>query len=167
MRVCRCAAKQDNRPGRQNRVGENLVPDPAHAFHLSKIDHWSILLAYWKTRNTLSGLMLGLIRKNRLPARIRGWAGTATGRHIHVVHISHTHPPKELIQTQRIIFWEKKNLGRYLFRAVREDELCRRELHIVGEDLWSSLVFLFFAHVLEEGNPEKNAKRRRFVPFGI
>ena len=50
----------------------------------------------------MSGLMAGLIRKNRLPARIRGWAGTATGRHIHVVHISHTHPPKELIQTQRI-----------------------------------------------------------------
>ena len=24
------------------------------------------------------------------------------GRHIHVVHISHTHPPKELIPTQRI-----------------------------------------------------------------
>ena len=40
-------------------------------------------------------------RKNRLPARIRGWAGTATGGHIHVVHISHTHPPKELIQALR------------------------------------------------------------------
>ena len=39
--------------------------------------------------------------KNRLPAGIRGWAGTATGGHIHVVHISHTHPPKELIQALR------------------------------------------------------------------
>ena len=38
----------------------------------------------------MSGLMSGLIRKNRPPARIRGWAGIATGRHIHVVHISHT-----------------------------------------------------------------------------
>ena len=54
------------------------------------------------------GLMSPLIRKNRLPARIRGWAGTATGRHIHVVHISHTHPPKELIQTQRIYLLGKK-----------------------------------------------------------
>ena len=45
---------------------------------------------------------LGLdLCKNRLPARIRGCAGTATGGHIHVVHISHTHPPKELIQTLR------------------------------------------------------------------
>ena len=47
-------------------------------------------------------LRRGDLCKNRLPARIRGWAGTATGGHIHVVHISHTHPPKELIQTQRI-----------------------------------------------------------------
>ena len=46
---------------------------------------------------TLSGDLC----KNRLPARIRGWAGTATGGQIHVVHISHTHPPKELIQALR------------------------------------------------------------------
>ena len=39
--------------------------------------------------------------KNRLPARIRGWAGTATEEQIHVVHISHTHPPKEIIQALR------------------------------------------------------------------
>ena len=44
---------------------------------------------------------MGDPRKNRLPARIRGWAGTATGGHIHVVHISHTHPPKEIIQALR------------------------------------------------------------------
>ena len=31
-----------------------------------------------------------LIRRDCLPARIRGWAGTATGPHSHVVHISHT-----------------------------------------------------------------------------
>ena len=39
--------------------------------------------------------------KNGLPARIGGWPGTATGGQIHVVHISHTHPPKEIIQALR------------------------------------------------------------------
>ena len=39
--------------------------------------------------------------KNWLPARIGGWPGTATGGQIHVVHISHTHPPKEIIQALR------------------------------------------------------------------
>ena len=42
-----------------------------------------------------------MLDQNRLPAGIRGWVGTATGGHIHVVHISHTHPPKELIQALR------------------------------------------------------------------
>ena len=54
----------------------------------------------------MSPLMSGLIRKNRLPARIRGWAGTATGRHIHVV-TSHIHPPKELIQAQKYLLGKK------------------------------------------------------------
>ena len=36
--------------------------------------------------------------KNRVRAGIGGWPGTATGGQIHVVHISHTHPPKEIIQ---------------------------------------------------------------------
>ena len=67
---------------------------------------WPLMLGLMS--KLMLGLMLGLIRKNRLPARIRGWAGTATGRHIHVVHISHTHPPKELIQTQRICLLGKK-----------------------------------------------------------
>ena len=33
------------------------------------------------------------------------------GRQIHVVHISHTHPPKELIPTQRIYLLGKKTLS--------------------------------------------------------
>ena len=55
----------------------------------------------------MSPLMWPLIRKNRLPARIRGWVGTATGRHIHVVHISHT--PTERAHTDpKIISFGKK-----------------------------------------------------------
>ena len=46
----------------------------------------------------------GLIRKNRLPARIRGWAGTATGRHIHVVHISHTPTERAHTDPKKISF---------------------------------------------------------------
>ena len=47
------------------------------------------------------GTLLGDPCKNCLPARIGGWPGTATGGQIHVVHISHTHPPKEIIQALR------------------------------------------------------------------
>ena len=39
--------------------------------------------------------------KNRVRAGIGGSPGTATGGQIHVVHISHTHPPKEIIQALR------------------------------------------------------------------
>ena len=46
--------------------------------------------------------------KNWLPARIGGWPGTATGGQIHVVHISHTHPPKEIIQALRQYLLGKK-----------------------------------------------------------
>ena len=46
--------------------------------------------------------------KNWLPARIGGWPGTATGGQIHVVHISHTHPPKEIIQALRKYLLGKK-----------------------------------------------------------
>ena len=70
---------------------------------------------YWLTRKrappccwTLSGDLC----KNRLPAGIRGWAGTATGGHIHVVHISHTHPPKELIQALRKYLLGKRDGSR-------------------------------------------------------
>ena len=68
---------------------------------------------YWLTRKrappcrwTLlgdppGGPLLGDPCKNWLPARIGGLPGTATGGQIHVVHISHTHPPKELIQALR------------------------------------------------------------------
>ena len=50
----------------------------------------------------MAGPLVGDPCKNWLPARIGGWPGTATGGQIYVVHISHTHPLKELIQTQRI-----------------------------------------------------------------
>ena len=81
-----------------------------YAEKASKIDQWSILLAYSKTRATLlldpvggpcRVTLVGDPCKNCLPARIGGWPGTATGGQIHVVHISHTHPPKELIPTLR------------------------------------------------------------------
>ena len=58
--------------------------------------------------------------KNRVRAGIGGWPGTATGGQIHVVHISHTHPPKEIIQALR----------KYLLGKNRENKerLCRRYL---------------------------------------
>ena len=65
-----------------------------------------------KPATPLSGLMSGLIRKNRLPARIRGWAGTATGRHIHVVHISHTPTERAHTDPKNISFEKKENAGR-------------------------------------------------------
>ena len=46
--------------------------------------------------------------KNRVRAGIGGWPGTATGGQIHVVHISHTHPPKEIIQALRKYLLGKK-----------------------------------------------------------
>ena len=73
---------------------------------------------YWLTRKRAPPcrwtLEWGDPRKNRLPARIRGWAGTATGGHIHVVHISHTHPPKELIQALRKYLLGKMNNDSFL-----------------------------------------------------
>ena len=82
------------------------------------------------------GLMSSLIRKNRLPARIRGWAGTATGGHIHVVPISHTHPPKGLIQTLRIYLLGKKKKKRkkflqVLFLEYRKDGWMQHALRVV------------------------------------
>ena len=52
--------------------------------------------------------------KNRVRAGIGGSPGTATGGQIHVVHISHTHPPKEIIQALR-----KYLLGK--MRVVEDD----------------------------------------------
>ena len=66
---------------------------------------------YWLTRKRAPPCCWTLsldFCKNRLPAGIRGWAGTATGGHIHVVHISHTDPPKELIQALRKYLLGKK-----------------------------------------------------------
>ena len=65
---------------------------------------------YWLTRKRAPPLWLEPMSleplwldpcKNRVRAGIGGWPGTATGGQIHVVHISHTHPPKEIIQALR------------------------------------------------------------------
>ena len=73
---------------------------------------WTLLLdpPAGPCRGTLSGDPC----KNWLPARIGGWPGTATGGQIHVVHISHTHPPKELIQALRKYLLGKINIDRNL-----------------------------------------------------
>ena len=66
---------------------------------------------------------MGDPRKNRLPAGIRGWVGTATGGHIHVVHISHTYPPKELIQALRKYLFgktTKRGFGVKSYHATRK-----------------------------------------------
>ena len=55
--------------------------------------------------------------KNRVWAGIGGWPGTATGGQIHVVHISHTHPPKEIIQALRKYLLGKK----YALEGSRRD----------------------------------------------
>ena len=50
------------------------------------------------------------------------------GRQIHVVHISHTHPPKELIPTQRIYLLGKKRqtfCTIYEFRAVQKCQILQ------------------------------------------
>ena len=65
-------------------------------------------------RHPVAGLLLGDPGggpcKNRVRAGIGGSPGTATGGQIHVVHISHTHPPKEIIQALRKYLLGKKNL---------------------------------------------------------
>ena len=53
-----------------------------------------------------------LIRRDCLPARIRGWAGTATGPHSHVVHISHTPTERAHTDPKKISFGKN-------FRAAR------------------------------------------------
>ena len=76
---------------------------------------------YWLTRKRapplsldpcrwtpVGGPLLGDPCKNRVRAGIGGWPGTATGGQIHVVHISHTHPLKELIQALRKYLLRKK-----------------------------------------------------------
>ena len=83
---------------------------------------------YWLTRKRappcggtpVGGPLLLDPCKNWLPARIGGWPGTATGGQIHVVHISHTHPPKELIQALR-----KYLLGKMSNNSRSQlDEIC-------------------------------------------
>ena len=71
---------------------------------------------YWLTRKRapprrwtfVGGPLVGDFCKNRVRAGIGGWPGTATGGQIHVVHISHTHPPKEIIQALRKYLLGKK-----------------------------------------------------------
>ena len=68
-------------------------------------------------RHPVAGLLLGEPHvggpcKNRVRAGIGGSPGTATGGQIHVVHISHTHPPKEIIQALRKYLLGKISFGR-------------------------------------------------------
>ena len=73
---------------------------------------------YWLTRKrappcrgtSVGGLLWLDFCKNRVRAGIGGWPGTATGGQIHVVHISHTHPPKEIIQALRKYLLGKKDI---------------------------------------------------------
>ena len=51
---------------------------------------------------------------NRLPARIRGWAGTATGPHSHVVHISHTPTERAHTDPKKISFGKKLKNAKFL-----------------------------------------------------
>ena len=75
------------------------------------------------------GLMLGLICKNHLPARIRGWAGTDTGRHIHVIKLK-----TELKQLK----WKSSNW------KPTEGLLATLHSKHIFWDSWAKLVFLFY-----------------------
>ena len=75
--------------------------------------------------------------KNRLPAGIRGWAGTATGGHIHVVHISHTHPPKEIIQALRKYLLGKISFGRSPIIFLAEEAESKKPEEYI---FWASVV---------------------------
>ena len=70
--------------------------------------------------------MLGDFCKTRVRAGIGGSPGTATGGQIHVVHISHTHPPKEIIQALRKYLLGKKP-KEYIFWA---SVVCGKENEI-------------------------------------
>ena len=65
--------------------------------------------------------------KNRVRAGIGGSPGTATGGQIHVVHISHTHPPKELIQALRKYLLGKKKHAekRFLHKSDAPSPPCK------------------------------------------
>ena len=71
--------------------------------------------------------------KNWLPARIGGWPGTATGGQIHVVHISHTHPPKELIQALRKYLLVKKIAANIAVHLIHDDDVDPEEVRVGGE----------------------------------
>ena len=66
-------------------------------------------------RHPVAGLLSLDFCKNRVRAGIGGWPGTATGGQIHVVHISHTHPPKEIIQALRKYLLGKNVLVTYTY----------------------------------------------------
>ena len=100
------------------------------------------------------GLMLGLICKNHLPARIRGWAGTDTGRHIHVIKLktelkqlkwksSNWKPTEGLLATlhSKHIFWD--SWAKLVFVSTKSSGKIqrRRKMHF---DLQKSGFFWVF-----------------------
>ena len=87
--------------------------------------HFTSLLE--NARHPVAGPLLLDPCKNWLPARIGGWPGTATGGQIHVVHISHTHPPKEIIQALR-----KYLLGKNLREVKNQCSLQRNLIKFDG-----------------------------------
>ena len=100
-------------------------------------------------------------RKNRLPARIGGWPGTATGGQIHVVHISHTHPPKEIIQALRKYLLGKKNRNCFcenleFFRKKVILDRCKG-VHCVdlGESFPTNIYLAKFGFDTAENEPPK------------
>ena len=71
--MCRCGAKQDDRPGRKNRLGKKVIAKVIPAFPLSKIAHWSILLRGngWSPRHCRSGAPDPILSTQRNSARPR------------------------------------------------------------------------------------------------
>ena len=67
--MCRCGAKQDDRPGRKNRLGKKVIAKVIPAFPLSKIAHWSILLRGngWSPNYCRSGGTDPILSTQRIP----------------------------------------------------------------------------------------------------
>ena len=67
--MCRCGAKQDNRPGRKNRLGKIFVANVVAPFPLSKIAHLSILLRGngWSPNYCRSGGTDPILSTQRIP----------------------------------------------------------------------------------------------------
>ena len=102
-------------------------------------------------RHPVAGLLLGDFLsldfcKNRVRAGIGGWPGTATGGQIHVVHISHTHPPKELIQALR-----KYLLGKKRVVSTTRVRCLKKTLSIYSEEIGarSAEIFQYINYISE------------------